>query len=390
MIAITGIGVVSPLGWGAEAFERGLATGQSALAPLRNMDLGFDKPPMVGQIHDPLEVADLPGLRLSRTDKLAILAARQAAGSGDLAGCGVAASTTVGGLPEIPPAMVHDPRRYYRRGGLGSATAYPNSHAADAVSVDLDLRGPRFGVSVACASGSMAIALAARMVASGAAPCMLAGGSEALCYLTLCGFNGLQALDPEPCRPFDKSRRGLNLGEGAAFLLLETLERARARRAHVYALLRGWAMTNDAFHLTAPHEQGAGVAASLSVAMKMAGLPADEIGYVNAHGTATPLNDGAETKGYENVFARRSRPIPVSSTKSYFGHCLAAAGSLEAVVTILSLRSSTLYPTLRLNDPIESAAVDFVAGGVRKQEMIAAASVSAGFGGSNTSLVFSL
>lgn len=378
------MGIVSPLGTGLDSFERGLASCQSALAPLTGLDLGFDKQPTVAQVR-----AELPAARrLSRTDKLALAAAREAAAGADLTGCGVALSTTVGGLPDIPLAAVKDPRRYFRTGGFATARTYPASRAADAVRDDLQLTGPSFAVSVACASGSMAIALAARMIASGAVPCMLAGGSEGLCHLTLCGFNALQALDPEPCRPFDRGRRGLNLGEGAAFLMLETLDRAHARGAHVYAVLRGWSMTNDAYHLTAPHEQGAGLAASLRGAMAMAGLQPDDIGYVNAHGTATPLNDIAETKGYEHAFAGRSTPVPVSSTKSYFGHCLGAAGALEAVVTILGLRSSTLYPTLRLADPIESPLVDFVSGAPRRQEMRAAASVSAGFGGSNTALVF--
>ena len=392
MIAITGIGVISPLGRGTHAFLEGLMSRRSPLAPLLNTGLNFETPPVVAQVVDPLEVEDHPGFRFSRTDKMAILAARDAVASAGLharlADCGVVASTTVGGLPDLPLDIVKDPRGYYRNGGFAKATAYPNSHPADAVSAVLGLNGPRFGVSVACASGSMAIALAARMVMSGAAPLMLAGGAEALCHLTMCGFNGLQALDPAPCRPFDKNRRGLNLGEGAAFLMIENLSHARARGARVYAALRGWAMTNDAFHLTAPHDRGAGVAASIAGALKMANAVPDDIGYVNAHGTATPLNDVAEVKGYESLFAARRHSIPVSSTKSYFGHCLAAAGALEAVVTILSINSSTLFPTLRLADPIASHAIDWISDGPRHQDIPLAISVSAGFGGSNTSLVF--
>jgi 3-oxoacyl-[acyl-carrier-protein] synthase II len=377
------MGVVSPLGQGIESFERGLLSCQSALAPLTGMDLGFGQAPPVGQVRVP--VPESP--RLSRTDQLALMAAREAAAGADLTGCGVVVSTTVGGLPDIPLEAVKDLPAYYRQGGFGKARAYPCARAAEVVRDELGLTGPQFAVSVACASGSTAIALAGRMIASGVVPAMLAGGSEGLCHLTLCGFHALQAMDFEPCRPFDKSRRGLNIGEGAAFLMLENYERAQARGAVVYGVLRGWAMTNDAYHLTAPHERGVGVAASVRGAMTMAGVSPDEIGFVNAHGTATPLNDVAETKGYENAFAGRGRPMPVSSTKSYFGHCLGAAGSLEAVVTVLGLRSSTLYPTLRLTDPIGSPAVEFVAA-PRQEEMAAAASVSAGFGGSNATLVF--
>jgi 3-oxoacyl-[acyl-carrier-protein] synthase II len=234
----------------------------------------------------------------------------------------------------------------------------------------------------------MAIALAANMLLDGAAPMMLAGGSDALCPFTLSGFNSLQALDPDPCRPFDRNRKGLNLGEGAAVFVLETLERAEARNANVLAVLRGWAMTNDAFHSTAPQTEGNGLADCMRLAMEMAEVSGDNIGYVNAHGTGTPLNDVAETSAYETAFRERKRPIPVSSTKSYFGHCLGAAGALEAVIAIIAVRCGALLPTLRLADPIESPSVDWLRGKVLRQEVPLAMSVSAGFGGSNAALIF--
>ncbi len=217
---------------------------------------------------------------------------------------------------------------------------------------------------------------------------IFAGGSDALCPFTLSGFNSLQALDPSPCRPFDQNRKGLNLGEGSAVLVLETLDRATARNANVLAILRGWAMTNDAFHPTAPHEQGNGLADCMRLGMEMAEAGPDEIGYVNAHGTGTPLNDIAEAHAYETAFRERSRPIPVSSTKSYFGHCLGAAGALEAVITISAVRCGALFPTLRLTDPIESPGVEWLRGEVRRQLLPLAMSVSAGFGGSNAALIF--
>jgi 3-oxoacyl-[acyl-carrier-protein] synthase II len=234
----------------------------------------------------------------------------------------------------------------------------------------------------------MAIALAANMLLDGVVPMILAGGSDALCPFTLSGFNSLQALDPNPCRPFDQNRKGLNLGEGAAVFVLETLARAAARNANVLAVLRGWAMTNDAFHPTAPQEQGNGLATCIQSSMEMAGVSCDEIGYVNAHGTGTPLNDIAEVKAYETAFRGRSRPIPVSSTKSYFGHCLGAAGALEAAITITAVCCGALFPTLRLTDPIESPGVDWLRGDVRRQPLPLAMTVSAGFGGSNTALIF--
>jgi 3-oxoacyl-[acyl-carrier-protein] synthase II len=216
---------------------------------------------------------------------------------------------------------------------------------------------------------------------------MLAGGSDALCPFTLSGFHAVQAVDPEPCRPFDVDRGGLNLGEGAAVFRLETLERARARRAPVMAVLRGWAMTNDAYHLTAPDEQGRGLAACIVEAMRAAGTGPDEIGYVNAHGTGTPLNDVAESRAYASAFAGRKRPIPVSSTKAHFGHCLGAAGALEAAVTCIAIRDGALFPTLRLVNPVDCPEVDWLRGEPRRQPLSAAMTVSAGFGGSNAALV---
>jgi 3-oxoacyl-[acyl-carrier-protein] synthase II len=389
------MGLVSPLGDTPDSFLVGLMECRSCLEPLSIFDMGFDTPPVVGQICSPLPVDRRRGFRFSRTDRLAILAAQhaiaQVAGADDeLLESGVVIGTTVAGLGEIEAEISADPRRYYRKGAFSTVTSYQGSHVTDAVSAYFGLRGPRIGLSVACASGAMAIALGAGMVLDGTVPMVIAGGSDALSPFTTSGFNALQALDPQPCRPFDKDRKGLNLGEGAAVLVLETIEHARERNAPIWGVLRGWAMTNDAYHLTAPQEHGRGVADSMIQAMKMAGVAPDDIGYLNAHGTGTLLNDTAEVRGYELAFANRSKPIPVSSTKSYFGHCLGAAGSLEAVVTLLSVRSGALFPTLRLSDPIDSPVVDWLVGKPRRQPALLGMTVSAGFGGSNTCLIFGL
>ncbi len=386
-VAITGIGVVSPFGRGVRRLESGLAEGRSCLEETRIFapQLGFV--PVAARVTEPLDETEVPGFRPSRTDRLALTAAREAVSGEALASAGVVMATTVGGLPEVQPRDVIEPGECGRRGRLAALSAYQNGHAADVVAAALGLRGPRLGVSVACASGAMAIALAARMILDGSAPVMLAGGSDALCEFTLSGFHSLRALDPEPCRPFDVNRKGLNIGEGAAVLVLEDLGRARERGRRIWAVLRGWAMTNDAFHPTAPHEAGCGLAASVLGAARMAGVSPDEIGYVNAHGTGTPANDIAETRAYETAFGSRSRPIPVSSTKSYMGHTLGAAGALEAAAAILSLRSGVLVPTLRLRQPIESERVEYFSE-PRRESMRLVLSASAGFGGSNTSLLF--
>jgi len=393
-VAITGIGVISPFGYGWTAFSGGLLESRTCLKPLTIFDLGLDPPPVVAEIKELPPLTDRPGFHLSRTDRLAVHAALEAAQtareSPDFQECGAIIATTVAGLTEIDLSIASNPMRYYRAGGFAAVSSYPSYHPADAVGAWLDLHGPCWGVSVACASGAVAIALAAAMVISGEAPMMLAGGSDALAPYTISGFNSLQALDPAPCRPFDKNRKGLNLGEGAAVFVLESVEHARARGARILAILRGWAMTNDAFHQTAPDEQGRGLAQCITSAIAMAGGTPDAIGYVNSHGTATLLNDVAEVKAYESAFRSRNAPIPVSSTKSFFGHTLGAAGALEAAVTIASMRNSILFPTLRLTDPIETSAVDWLTHAPRRQFLPMAMSVSAGFGGSNAGLIFEL
>jgi 3-oxoacyl-[acyl-carrier-protein] synthase II len=388
-IAITGIGVISPYGIGLGVLEAGMLAGRCPLEPSTAFYPGFQG--TVAQVHNLPPLPDIPHFWPSRTDRLAMLAARDAlasAGIADHTECGIVMASTVAGLTEIEPQDVENPAAWYRRGGLAKAASYPVAHVADAVGESLGMRGPRCALTVACASGAASIALAANMLLDGAVSVVLAGGSDALCPFTLSGFSSLQALDALPCRPFDKERAGLNLGEGAAVLVLETLEGAAARGAPILAVLRGWAMTNDAFHPTAPHSEGRGLAACMLAAMKMAGVGPDEIGYVNAHGTGTPLNDAAETKAYESAFGARSRPIPVSSTKSYFGHCLGAAGALEAAITICGIRRGALFPTLRLSDPIDSPSVDWLIGAPRLEPLPLAMTVSAGFGGSNAALIF--
>lgn len=390
-VAVTGLGVASPYGIGLQCLEAGLLSSQCCLAPLKRFSAGFAA--SVAEFPGDLSELDARGRVTSRSAQLAVLAARDAVtdlapGSPLLRASGVVVGTTVSGLSELAPDLVTDPAAWYRSGGLARAACYPVAHVADSVGECLGAAGPHYAINVACASGAMAIALAAQMLADGVAPMMFAGGSDALCPFTLSGFHSLEALDPDPCRPFDQDRRGLNLGEGAAIFRLETPERARTRGAPILATLLGWAMTNDAYHLTAPHAQGERLAACILATMRMAGIGPADVGYVNAHGTGTPLNDAAETKAYEAAFCDRVNPIPVSSTKSYFGHCLGAAGALEAAIVVTAIRCGVLFPTLRLARPIDSPAVDWLTGGPRRQPLPIAMTVSAGFGGSNTALVF--
>jgi 3-oxoacyl-[acyl-carrier-protein] synthase II len=392
-IVVTGVGVVSPYGIGLDGLQVGMLSGKCCLEPTRDdVYPGFEGTTAQVRGLPPLVPDSNP--RYSRTDQLAVMATQDAVAS---SGCdrlafrdsGIVMASTLGGLTEIDTGIAKDPAAWYRQPGARlRAASYPFAHVADAVGDHFDIRGPRCAISVACASGAMAIALAANMLLDGAAPIMLAGGCDPLCPFTVSGFNSLQALDPTPCTPFDQNRKGLNLGEGSAVLILETLVGATARHANVLAVLRGWAMTNDAFHPTAPQKEGNGLADCIRLSMEMVGVSGDDIGYVNAHGTGTPLNDSAEANAYETAFRGRQRPIPVSSTKSYFGHCLGAAGALEAAITIMAVRSGALLPTLRLTNPIESPGVEWLRGEVKRQPLPLAMSASSGFGGSNTVLIF--
>jgi 3-oxoacyl-[acyl-carrier-protein] synthase II len=391
-IVVTGVGVVSPYGIGLDRLQAGMLSGKCCLSPTKDLYSGFEG--STAQVLELPPLAEDISSRYSRTDQLAVMAAQDAIAN---SGCdssafresGIMMASTVGGLTEIDAGIAKDPAAWYRRpGGLSRAASYPFAHVADAVGEHFGIRGPRCAISVACASGAMSIALAANMLLDGSARIVLAGGCDPLCPFTLSGFNSLRALDPDPCSPFDQNRKGTNLGEGSAVLILETLAGATARNANVLAVLRGWAMTNDAFHPTAPHKEGNGLADCIRLSMEMAEVSVDDIGYVNAHGTGTPLNDSAEANAYETAFRGRSRPIPVSSTKSYFGHCLGAAGALEAAITIMAIRSGTLIPTLRLTNPIESPGVDWLRGEVKRQPLPLAMSASSGFGGSNTVLIF--
>lgn len=391
-VVVTGVGVISPYGIGSNQLQEGMLSGKCCLVPTKDFYPGFEG--ATAQVRDIPALTEDVSSRHSRTDQLAVIAAQDAMANSDrdpssFQESGIVMASTVGGLTEIDTSIAKDPAAFYRRpGALLRTASYPVAHVADAVGEHFGIRGPRCAISVACASGAMAIALAANMLLDGAAPIMLAGGSDPLCAFTLSGFNSLQALDPNPCCPFDRNRKGLNLGEGSAVLVLETLAGATARNTEVLAVLRGWAMTNDAFHSTAPHKEGNGLADCVRLSMEMAEVSGDDIEYVNAHGTGTPLNDSAEANAYETAFRGRTSPIPVSSTKSYFGHCLGAAGALEAAITIMAIRAGALLPTLRLTDPIESPAIDWLRGEVKRQPLSLAMSASSGFGGSNTVLVF--
>ena len=396
-IAITGLGAVTALGGDVAALAAGLAEGRCGIGPL-TLFPHQGRCAIAAQVPEAgTAAARAIGIaaarRLSRADRFALAAAEQAcraAGLRDEVRGGVAlfVGATTGGMRETEESYRRRRGGVDRRFRLSRLLGTPLSTSAAAVSQALGLYGPRATFSTACSSSALAIAAASDAIRRGQARIAIAVGTDQLCRLTYAGFDALQALDPEPCRPFDRGRRGLTLGEGAAALVLEDLTHARARGARARAVVRGHATTADAHHVTAPHPEGEGARRALSGALADAGLPPEAVDYVNAHGSGTPQNDEVEVAALRAVFAQHTTRLAISSSKSQVGHCLAAAGAVEAVITVLALESGVLPPTVNLREPDPAwADLDLVPAPGRRALLGVAISSSYGFGGHNVSLV---
>jgi len=268
--------------------------------------------------------------------------------------------------------------------------------AAGMLAIRVGARGPNMAIATACASGNNAIGDAVETIRRGSADVMIAGGSEAaLVSVAMAGMNVMGALstrneDPQTAsRPFDRERDGFLMGEGAGILILESLEHAQARGANILAELNGYGTTDDAHHISAPAENGAGAAMSMKLALENANLNVNDIGYINAHGTSTPLNDKSETAAIKTVFGEQAYAIPVSSTKSMTGHLLGASGAVEAVFSIMAMREGILPPTINYQTPDPECDLDYVPNQPRKASPRHIMSNSFGFGGHNATLIFS-
>ena len=267
--------------------------------------------------------------------------------------------------------------------------------ASGHVSIKHQLKGPNHAVVTACSTGAHAIGDAARLVALGDADVMLAGGAESpICRIALAGFAACRALstgfNDQPTkgsRPYDKDRDGFVMGEGAGVVVLEELEHARARGAHIYAEVIGYGMSGDAYHITAPAEDGDGAFRCMKAAMKRAGVQPSDIDYVNAHGTSTPMGDEIELAAVERLFANAAGNLAMSSTKSAIGHLLGAAGAVEAIFSVLAIRDNVAPPTINLDNPSVTTAIDLVPHAAKERPINTVLSNSFGFGGTNASLV---
>jgi len=260
--------------------------------------------------------------------------------------------------------------------------------AGNVVAAHYGLQGPRSSIMTACSSGGTAVGYAADFIREGYADVMLAGGVESSSYVTLSGFNALGALCSGKNRPFDKERDGIVLGEAGAILVMESLEHALKRGAPILAEFVSYGLSSDAHHITAPHPEGDGMARAMSQALKLGHTDANQIRYINAHGTGTPLNDKSETAAIKRVFGEHAKKLCVSTIKPMTGHTLSAAGALEAVATVLCLHGQFVPPTLNYETPDPECDLDYVPNYARNLEMDYAMSNSLAFGGNNTSLIF--
>ena len=390
-VVVSGLGVVSPYGAGVKTFWAGLATGECAIRPITVIDTEGFRSRVAAEV--PAEVAAALGVsrRRSRADRLALAAAREAVADADLAPADRADMALVvgavgGGMLEGEGWYSEEALRLQPSPRVRALRSIlPASHA-EMLGWRLGLGGPRETVVMACASGAASIALGADLIRSGAAPLALAGGVDAITRICFMGFNALKLLDPEPCRPFDRGRRGMSIGEAAAFLVLEDAEHCRRRGGRALGRFLGAGVTTDAHHITAPHPEGEGMIRAMTDALAAAGRAPGDIGYVNAHGTGTPQNDRVEALAMARVFGEGR--VLVSSTKSLVGHTMAAAGSVEAAATLLTLQHGLIPPTANLRDPDPDIPFDCVPETARPTDVEAALSNSFGFGGQNVSLIF--
>jgi len=261
------------------------------------------------------------------------------------------------------------------------------SYVTEYLAAKYMLGGPKLTVSTACASGTDALGIAARKIWAGETDIMVAGGVDVLSDFAIFGFDALQALTDEKVRPFDRNRSGLALGEGAAFVVLESEAHALGRGARLYGKVLGYASRSDATHLTSPHREGRGLADAIKQAVLEAGLNTDQIGYINAHGTGTVYNDLMETKAIKRVFGRAAYDIPVSSTKSMLGHSFGAAGIIEAVCCLYSIKTGIIHPTINFQERDPECDLNYVPNAAMERDVNVAMSLSAGFGGQNSAVV---
>ncbi|MCB9435863.1 MAG: beta-ketoacyl-ACP synthase II [Anaerolineales bacterium] len=403
-VVVTGYGVICPIGNNADEIWVSAKNGKSGIGPITLWDPSEIRVKIGGEVKnfDPEAIfGRRDARRMDRVTQLAMYATQEAMTHSGLKvtdenryDIGALIGSGIGGIRSVLDGMMS----FVDRGQKGVSPLVvpmmlPDSPTAR-VSIEYGFRGPTMAVVSACATGNNAIGEAAAMIGRGAAEAMIAGGTEAgMIDLALASFDNMGAIsrrndDPEGAsRPFDKDRDGFVVAEGAAVLVLEAYEHAVARGATIYADIAGYGNTSDAYHVTAPLDTAEGAVVAIQRALRDAGMTIEDIDYLNAHGTSTPLNDKMESVAIKKAFGERAYDIPVSSTKSVTGHLLGAAGAVEAILSIQAMLNSYIPPTINFHEPDEGCDLDYVPNVGRAQEVNTVMSNSFGFGGHNTVLI---
>jgi len=413
-VVVTGMGLVTPLGIGLERVWGRLLAGESGIGAIQSFDVSDLPSRIAGQVprgdkSSGLFNADdwVPPKDQRRMDQFIVFAMGAAAQAVDDAGwhptdeeererTGVMIGSGIGGLPGITECAITLQERGPRRISPFFIPASLINLASGHVSIRYGFKGPNHSVVTACSTGAHAIGDAARLIMLDDADVMVCGGTEAaICRLGLAGFASARALStnfnddpPRASRPWDQDRDGFVMGEGAGILVLEELDHAQQRGAKIYAEVIGYGMSGDAYHITAPAEDGNGGYRAMRNALKRANLAPDQIDYINAHGTSTPKGDEIELGAVKRLFGDHAYKLSMSSTKSAIGHLLGAAGSVEAIFSILALRDGVVPPTLNLDDPSPGCDIDLVPHKAKERPVRYVLSNSFGFGGTNASLIF--
>ncbi len=393
-IAITGLGVINGAAGNVPEFQDSILNGKSGIAPLDLFDISAFSSRIGAQVKgyrpgDHFSASQ--ALHLSRTDQFAVIAAREAVAMSSLSGVydpyqvGVCVGGGVGGMLQAEDWLQSELSGRYARPGL-LRSLLPDC-SSTALAHNFGFAGYQGSITTACSSSATAIGWSADMIRTGRLKAMLCGGTDSLSMLTFAGFNALKVVDSRPCAPFSAGRQGLSLGEGAAFMTLEDEDTARERGAEVYGYLLGYSLVGEAFHMTAPEPTGEASARVMRSAIASAGLDCDRIGWINAHGTGTPLNDVVESNAVRQVFADCAVKPPLISTKPVTGHCLGAAGAIEAVATVLALNAGIIPQTLNFRGTDPDCNLDYGHYGIRVTDCQIAISNSFAFGGNVTTLV---
>lgn len=397
-IVVTGLGAVTPVGSAKEEVWERLLSGVSGIAPVESFDTSNYNVHLGAEVKnfDPASrLRRLDPRKVGRASQLAVAAAGEALADAGLEPAtldpgrvGVTMGTTSGEPREVEYYNDHRMAEELEAIDGGLVSRYPCHLIAGHIAGEFGFAGPNTMLPAACAAGNYAVGHAFDTLRAGRARVMLAGGADAFSRITYTGFARLGAIAPEVCQPFDRGRRGMVPGEGAAVLVLETLEAALARGARIYAEVTGYGLSCDAHHMTAAHPEGVGAARAMSAALEQSGLEPSAVSYISAHGTGTPTNDKLETRAVHRVFGERARRVPTSSIKSMIGHTMGAASAIESMVCALAVANGQVPPTINFEDPDPECDLDCIPNEMREFPVEVAMNNAYAFGGNNASVIF--